>query len=67
MFFHTDTADRPWIVIKSGDKKRARLTAMRDVLHSMPSVGKDIKRIGLVDNLLVGRANIIHEREENTS
>jgi polyphosphate kinase 2 len=65
MFFHTDTADCPWIVIKSDDKKRARLNAMRYVLHSMPYAGKDTKRIGLVDNLLVGRANIIHEREEH--
>jgi len=67
MFFHTDTADCPWIVIKSDDKKRARLNAMRYVLHSMPCGGKDATRIGLVDNLLVGRANIIHEREEHTS
>ena len=67
MFFHTDTADCPWIVIKSDDKKRARLNAMRYVLHSMPYAGKDTKRIGLVDNLLVGRATIIHEREEHAS
>ncbi len=67
MFFHTDTADCPWIVIKSDDKKRARLNAMRYVLHSMPYEGKDTKRIGLADNLLIGRANIIHEREEHTS
>ncbi|MBI5263123.1 MAG: polyphosphate kinase 2 [Bradyrhizobium sp.] len=66
MFFHTDTADCPWIVIKSDDKKRARLNAMRYVLHAMPYSGKDTKRIGLVDDLLVGRANIIHEREEHT-
>ena len=65
MFFHTDTADCPWIVIKSDDKKRARLNALRYVLHSIPYTGKDAKRIGLVDNLIVGRANIIHEREEH--
>jgi len=65
MFFHTDTADCPWIVIKSDDKKRARLNAMRYVLHAMPYAGKDIKRIGPVDDLLVGRANLIHEREEH--
>jgi polyphosphate kinase 2 len=65
MFFHTDTADCPWIVIKSDDKKRARLNAMRYVLHSMPYAGKDTKRVGLVDTLLVGRANVIHEREEH--
>ncbi len=65
MFFHTDTADSPWTVVKSDDKKRARLNAMRYVLHSMPYTGKDVERIGPVDDLLVGRANIIHERGEH--
>ena len=65
MFFHTDTADSPWTVVKSDDKKRARLNAMRYVLHSMPYTGKDSARIGPVDELLVGRANIIHERDEH--
>jgi hypothetical protein len=64
MLFHTDTADSPWTVVKSDDKKRARLNAMRYVLYSMPYAGKDAKRIGPVDDLLVGRANFIHEREE---
>jgi polyphosphate kinase 2 len=65
MFFHTDTADSPWTVIKSDDKKRARLNAMRYVLHSLPYAGKDVDKIGKVDDLLVGRANIIHERGEH--
>ena len=65
MFFHTDTADSPWTVIKSDDKKRARLNAMRYVLHGLPYKGKDPERIGRVDDLLVGRANIIHERQEH--
>ncbi len=65
MFFHTDTADSPWITIKSDDKKRARLNAMRYILHAMPYAGKDVKRIGPIDHLLVGRANVIHEREEH--
>lgn len=64
MFFHTDTADSPWTVIKSDDKKRARLNAMRYVLHAMPYKDKDGERIGRVDDLLVGRANVIHERGE---
>ncbi len=66
MFFHTDTADSPWLVIKSDDKKRARLNAMRYVLHSLPYTGKNPDRIGRVDSLLVGRANTIHERGEYT-
>lgn len=64
MFFHTDTADSPWTVIKSDDKKRARLNAMRFVLHAMPYAGKDVQKIGSVDNLLVGRAQGIRERGE---
>ena len=65
MFFHTDTADSPWTVIKSDDKKRARLNAMRYILHSLPYKDKDAKRIGEVDDRVVGRANIIHERGEH--
>lgn len=65
MFFHTDTADAPWTVVKSDDKKRARLNAMRYILHSLPYAGKDAQCIDLVDNLLVGRANTIHERGEH--
>ena len=64
MFFHTDTADSPWTVIKSDDKKRARLNAMRYVLHAMPYANKAPEVIGRVDDLLVGRANVIHERGE---
>ena len=65
MFFHTDTADSPWTVIKSDDKKRARLNAMRYVLHSLPYNDKEPERVGPMDDLLVGRANIIHERGEH--
>ena len=67
MFFHTDTADSPWTVVNSDDKKRARLNAMRFILHSMPYAGKDADRIGGVDDLLIGRANVIHERGEYDS
>ena len=64
MFFHTDTADAPWTVIKSDDKKRARLNALRFLLHSFPYEGKDPGRIGVVDPLLVGRAHSVYERGE---
>ena len=65
MFFHTDTADCPWTVIKSDCKKRARLNAMRYVLHRLPYANKDIKAIGPIDPLLVGRAHIVYERGEH--
>jgi polyphosphate kinase 2 len=32
MFFYTSTADAPWVIIKSDDKKRARLNAIRHFL-----------------------------------
>ncbi len=56
MFFHTDTADSPWTVIKSDDKKRARLNAMRHVLASLPYPGKDARIARPADPLIVGAA-----------
>jgi len=35
MFFFTSTADSPWIIIKSDDKKRARINAMRYLLSQL--------------------------------
>jgi polyphosphate kinase 2 len=64
MFFETDTADAPWTVIKSDCKKRARLNAMRYVLHKMPYTNKDMDNIGTLDTLLVGRAHVVYERGE---
>ena len=64
MFFETDTADAPWTVIKSDCKKRARLNAMRYVLHKLPYANKELGNIGELDNLLVGRAHVVYERGE---
>ncbi|MFO1325368.1 MAG: polyphosphate kinase 2 [Burkholderiales bacterium] len=66
MFFHTDTADAPWTVIKSDCKKRARLNALRYLLHSFQYKAKDVARIGAVDPLLVGRAHVVYERGEKS-
>jgi polyphosphate kinase 2 len=67
MFFYTDTADAPWTVIKSDCKKRARLNAMRYLLHALPYTNKDVEQIGLLDPLLVGRAQLVHERGEKVA
>ncbi|HNJ84934.1 MAG TPA: polyphosphate kinase 2 [Piscinibacter sp.] len=64
MFFETDTADAPWTVIKSDCKKRARLNAMRYVLHKLPYAKKDVEQIRALDPLLVGRAHVVYERGE---
>jgi polyphosphate kinase 2 len=65
MFFHTDTADAPWTVIKSDCKKRARLNALRYILHRLPYANKDHDRIGPLDPLIVGRANVVYEQGED--
>ncbi|OQX15017.1 MAG: polyphosphate kinase 2 [Thiothrix lacustris] len=57
MFFHTDTSECPWIIIKSDCKKRARLNAMRYVLNKMDYKGKDPRNISQADPLIVGRAS----------
>lgn len=64
MFFHTDTPDAPWTVVKSDCKKRARLNAMRYILHKLPYAKKDLEHIGYADPLIVGRANIVYEQGE---
>ena len=64
MFLHCDTSDAPWTVIKSDCKKRARLNAMRYVLHRLPYTQKDAKTIGHVDTLIVGRASLVTGRAE---
>jgi len=65
MFFYTDTSDAPWIVVKSICKKRARLSAMRYILHKIPYTKKDVAMIGKVDPLIVGRSNMIYEKGES--
>jgi polyphosphate kinase len=56
MFFYTDTADAPWMIVKSNDKKRARLNCMRHFLSTLDYPNKDHAVIGQPDPLIVGRA-----------
>jgi polyphosphate kinase len=56
MFAATDTDAAPWIVVKSNDKKRARINAMRYVLASFDYDDKDPDVVGEPDPLIVGRA-----------
>ncbi|EDM71708.1 polyphosphate kinase 2 [Roseobacter sp. AzwK-3b] len=61
MFFYTDTADAPWTVVKSNDKKRARLACMRHFLSTIDYPGKDVKLVGQPDPLLVSTAqHVLH-------
>lgn len=57
MFFYTDTADAPWTVIKSDDKKRARTNCMQHFLHTLPYPKKDPKIVKGPDPLIVGHSS----------
>jgi polyphosphate kinase len=61
MFFYTDTADAPWTVVKSNDKKRARIEAMRYVLSRFRYAGRDDEVVGVPDPLIVGPASLVSE------
>ena len=65
MFFYTDTGDAPWTVVKSNDKKRARLEAMRVLLSQFDYPSKDHKVVGEPDPLIVGPASRVHEVGES--
>ena len=67
MFFYTDTADAPWTVIKSNDKKRARVEAMRSLLSRFEYQGKDHELVGTPDPKIVGRAVDMLEVDEKPS
>lgn len=56
MFSATDTDIAPWIVVKSNDKKRARINAMRHLLANFDYDDKDHEVVGEPDPLIVGRA-----------
>ena len=65
MFFYTDTADAPWTVVKSDDKKRARLNAMQHLLHALPYPDKDQSVVRGPDPLIVGHTAQVLGRSEH--
>ena len=62
MFFFTDLPDAPWTVVKSNDKRRARLEAMRYVLSIFRYQGKNAELVGEPDPLIVGPAPLLREK-----
>jgi polyphosphate kinase 2 len=64
MFFYTDTMDAPWTVVKSNDKKRARLEALRVILSRIDYPDKDVNVVGVPDPLLVGRPELVYDQGE---
>jgi polyphosphate kinase 2 len=61
MFFYTDTADAPWTVVKSNDKKRARLEAIRHILEQYDYDGKDEEVVGKPDQKIIGPPALLSE------
>ena len=54
MLAETSTSHAPWTIVRSNDKRRARLNAMRHVLMSLDYENKDEEAIGEIDTKIVG-------------
>ncbi|MCF7645476.1 polyphosphate kinase 2 [Bacillus subtilis] len=55
MLERTDTGYAPWTIIRSNDKRRARLAAIRRILLTLPYEGRDLAAIGSEDQSIIGR------------
>jgi polyphosphate kinase 2 (PPK2 family) len=55
MIVNTDTDWAPWTTVKSNDKKRARINAMRYFLACFDYDGKDTEVVGRPDPAIVER------------
>ena len=64
MFRATDTERAPWTVVKSNDKRRGRLEAMRSLLQRVDYEQKDVTAVGRPDPLIVGAADTLLEAGE---
>ncbi len=57
----THTDNTPWLVVRSADKRRARVNAVCAVLRQLDYTGKDAKALGEVDDKIVGGPEFIME------
>lgn len=57
MLERTDTGYAPWTIIRSNDKRRARLAAIRRILLTLPYEGRDLQAIGAEDQSIIGRGS----------
>lgn len=64
MFRKTDKQYSPWLVVRSDDKKRARLNAMRYSLEHFDYEGKNHHSIIPIDTQIIGRADKFYEPDE---
>jgi polyphosphate kinase 2 len=65
MFFYTDTADSPWTIIKSDDKKRARLNCMQHFLSELDYPGKNRHVVRGPDPLIVGSSSQVIKKDRH--
>ena len=65
MFFYTDTADAPWTIIKSDDKKRARLNCLQHFLSTLDYPDKDEKVVRGPDPLIIGTSSQVIEKDRH--
>jgi len=65
MFFYTDTADAPWTIVKSNDKKRARLNCMQHFLSKLSYPNKNTHVARGPDPLIVGHASRVIDKDEH--
>ncbi len=63
MFFYTDTAACPWTIIKSDDKRRARLNCMQDFLGKLDYPDRNLEVLSTPDPLIVGSPSQVIRRD----
>ena len=61
MFHYTDSSWAPWTVVRSNDKKRARIEAIKHVLSKFDYEGKDPDVVGEPDKSLIGPPSELSE------
>jgi polyphosphate kinase len=59
MFLRTHTSHAPWTVVRTNDKKRGRLEALRFVLNALDYPDRDNEVVGAPDPLIVGPPEIV--------
>ena len=67
MFYYTHTRDAPWTLIKADDKMRARINAMRFLIHSLPYAGRDETVAYAPDPWIVASVDDVYETLERVS
>lgn len=53
-FSRSNFSYAPWTIIRTDDKRRARLAAIRTLLNAIPYEAKDAEAIGAIDPLICG-------------